>query len=168
MKKTIVAIIVLLLGVAASAQSAADSLARVSPEAIDTTLVGRSIFSLLPSKEKGDKAEVTVEQSSAVMEAMKKHIAANAARKQSGYRVRIYFDNSRNSRVASEQADSKFVEMHPGIPAYRSYQNPFFKVTVGDFRTKSEAMELLEGVKAEFPSSFIVREEINYPVVTVE
>ena len=48
---------------------------------------------------------------------------------------------------------------------YRTYSNPFFRVTVGDFRTKSEAMQLLQQVKGAFPTAFIVRETIGYPVV---
>ena len=51
--------------------------------------------------------------------------------------------------------------------AYRSYANPYFKVTVGDFRTKSEAMALLERIKYEFPSAFVVKENISYPIVDV-
>ena len=54
---------------------------------------------------------------------------------------------------------------HPGIAAYRSYENPFFKVTVGDFRTRSEAMQLLTSIKSEFPKAFLVKENINYPAV---
>jgi hypothetical protein len=36
---------------------------------------------------------------------------------------------------------------------------------VGDFRTKSEAMELLSRIRYEFPSAFVVKESIEYPVV---
>ena len=38
-------------------------------------------------------------------------------------------------------------------------------MTVGDFRTKSEAVELLNRIKSDFPSAFIVKENINYPIV---
>ncbi len=51
------------------------------------------------------------------------------------------------------------------MAAYRTYSNPFFRVTVGDFRTKSEAMQLLLQVKGAFPTAFIVKETIGYPVV---
>jgi hypothetical protein len=57
------------------------------------------------------------------------------------------------------------VDLHKDIPAYRTYTNPYFKVTVGDFRTKSEAMELLSRIRSEFPSAFVVKENIEYPVV---
>ena len=41
-------------------------------------------------------------------------------------------------------------------------------MTVGDFRTKSEAMELLSRIKYSFPSAFVVKENISYPVVDKE
>ena len=59
----------------------------------------------------------------------------------------------------------RFKGMFPDVAAYRTYSNPFFKVTVGDFRTKSEATRLLQQVKGSFPSAFIVKETINYPPV---
>jgi hypothetical protein len=51
---------------------------------------------------------------------------------------------------------------------YRVYANPYFKVTVGDFRTRSEAMEMLSRIKYSFPSAFVVKENIEYPAVDSE
>ncbi|MBQ8062198.1 MAG: SPOR domain-containing protein [Bacteroidales bacterium] len=134
--------------------------------ALDSTLVGKNIFSLLPSKSKGAKANVSVHQSDNIMKALNNQIASNSSRKVSGYRVRIFNDNKQTSRGASEAALNRFKGMYPGIAAYRTYSNPFFKVTVGDFRTKSEAMQLLQQIKGSFPSAFIVKESaINYPPV---
>jgi hypothetical protein len=39
---------------------------------------------------------------------------------------------------------------------------------VGDFRTKSEAMALLARIKGDFPSAFVVKENIEYPVVDTD
>ena len=46
--------------------------------------------------------------------------------------------------------------------------NPYFKVTVGDFRTRSEAVKLLERIRGAFPSAFVVKENIEFPVVDKE
>ena len=125
--------------------------------AVDSSLVGKSIFNLLPN--------VTVHQSQSILASMNRQISSNSSRRLSGYRVRIFNDSKQNSRGASEAAMARFKGMYPGIAAYRTYSNPFFKVTVGDFRTKSEAMRLLQQVKGSFPSAFIVKETINYPQV---
>ena len=55
--------------------------------------------------------------------------------------------------------------MFPDVSAYRTYANPYFKVTVGDCRNKSEAMILLNRIKKAFPSAFVVKENVRYPVV---
>lgn len=142
-----------------------DSIIYVPTTAVDSSLVGLDIMSIMPSKAKGDKADVNVSSSAAIAGALKSHIEANPERKISGYRVRIFFDNSQSARKDSEATLKKFMSGHPGIAAYRSYQNPYFKVTVGDFRTRSEALELFERIKGEFPAAFILKENINYPVV---
>ena len=59
----------------------------------------------------------------------------------------------------------RFKAAYPGHGAYRSFASPYFKVTVGDFRTKSEAMQLMRSLKSDFPSAFVVKENINYPIV---
>ena len=99
---------------------------------------------------------------------MASHIRDNASRTLSGYRIRIFFDNKQTARTESEAALKRFEALYHDVSAYRSYANPYFKVTVGDFRTKSEAMELLERIKHEFPSAFVVKENISFPVVDKE
>jgi hypothetical protein len=90
-------------------------------------------------------------------------VANNQNRQIEGYRIRIFFKES--ARTESEEVMKKFIAKYPGVPAYRSYANPYFKVTVGDFRNKSEAMQLLEKFIGEYPTAFVVKEMISYPVV---
>ncbi len=133
--------------------------------AIDTTLAGKNIFNILSS---GREAEVEISQSQMISGSMKSHIASNGERTMSGYRVRIFFDNKQSARNESEATLKKFNSLFPEVMAYRIYANPYFKVTVGDFRTKSEAMALLARIKGAFPSAFVVKENIEYPVVDSE
>lgn len=131
---------------------------------LDSTLVGVDIFALLPKGNPRD-AEISISQPGNISKAMDAHIANNATKNITGYRVRIFFDNKQDSRQASEAALKRFESTHPGVAAYRSFVSPFFKVTVGDFRTKSEAMQLLQSLTADFPSAFVVKENIKYPIV---
>lgn len=169
MKKIIILSVLFMLGsVLSQAQELRDSVVYRRAAAIDSTLYGRNILEMMPSRSKGDKADVHVRQSEAVMAALSRQIAENPSRTISGYRVRIYFDNSQNARTVSEKIEAQFARSHPEIPVYRSFQSPYFKVTVGDFRNKSEAMEVLERLKAEYPSAFILKENIGYPAIDKE
>ena len=141
-----------------------DSVIYRQSAAMDSTLVGKNIFNLLSGYGGGD-SKVTVHQSQRILNAFESHVAANSSRTSTGFRVRIFNDNKQTSRNDSEAALDRFKGMFPGISVYRTYSNPFFRVTVGDFRTKSEAMQLLQQVKGAFPTAFIVKETIGYPVV---
>lgn len=141
----------------------ADSIVYRPVAAVDTTMTGRNIFDLLPAP--GSDAEVDIRQSQLIRGSMAAHIESNASRTMSGYRVRIFFDNRQTARKESENVLKKFNSIFPDVMAYRLYANPYFKVTVGDFRTKSEAMALLARIKGEFPSAFVVKENIEYPAV---
>lgn len=180
MKKTrnlIVAILVLTLSMAGAYSVSAqeievpkgyelvDSLVYRHVAGVDTLLVGKDVFHIMPLKAKGGNADVEIYQSQEVASALRKQIQDNFKRTMNGYRVRIFFDNKQTARVESEETIKKFEAMYHDVKAYRTYANPYFKVTVGDFRTKSEAMELLARIKREFPSAFVVKESIEFPVV---
>jgi hypothetical protein len=136
-----------------------DSLIYVPTAGVDSTLAGRDIFELI---------EPSVQQPDAVRRGFTKHLQANRDKVIHGYRVRIFFDNKQDARSASEQAVNYFRQAYPGVTVYRSYTAPFFKVTVGDCRTRSEAMQLLQRVRGDYPSAFVIKETIAYPPVDKE
>lgn len=127
---------------------------------VDTLLKGKYVFNELPN--------ATINQSLEISNAMQAHISRNSSRSLSGYRVRIFFDNSQSARTGSEKIQHQFETQYPGVPTYRSYTYPFFKVTVGDFRTKSQAMKFLSSIQRQYPSAFLVRENISYPAIDNE
>jgi len=131
--------------------------------AVDTSFAGKDVFHVMPLKARGGKADVEIYQSQDIADAVREQVASNVKRPIYGYRVRIFFDNRQTARKESEETLKRFESMFHDVKAYRTYANPYFKVTVGDFRTKSEAMELLTRIKVAFPSAFVVKESISYP-----
>ncbi len=77
-----------------------------------------------------------------------------------GYRVRIFLDNGQNARASANAAITRFRELYPNIPTYLTYENPYFKVTVGNCLTSEEAIILLGRINNAFDRAFLVREEI--------
>lgn len=134
-----------------------DTVMYVRVPLLDTALEGRNIFELLDG--------VDLQQSLSVRTALIRHIRLNGERKMEGYRIRIFFDNRQNARSESERIEKEFRTLFPDLQTYRSYVNPYFKVTVGDFRTRSEAMSQLSAIKSIYPSAFLVKEDIAYPVL---
>ena len=123
---------------------------------VDSTLMGRSILSVLGSG-------VTVNQSRTMRSALDGYVSNNAAKKLTGYRIRVYFDNGQNARNRSEAIARSVSGTYPGIGVYRTFESPNFKVTVGDFRTKDEALKVYHSLKAAYPTAIILKETINYP-----
>ncbi len=77
-----------------------------------------------------------------------------------GYRVQLYYGGNRTEAL---ELKSKFAQLHPEVESYLIYQQPYFRLRVGDFRTRLEAYKLMKKVEKEFPSVFIVNDEINFP-----
>ncbi len=132
------------------------------PPLVDSTFLNRDIFEMLLTNEY-NQGNITINQSHKIEVAMRNIIAGAFQRKLNGYRIRIYFDNKQDSRAKSESIKNSFLNLFPETEAYRTYDNPYFKVTVGDFRTRSDAMKFLRRVETLYPSAFIVREAINFP-----
>lgn len=123
-------------------------------EAKDTTAV-YDVFDKLSEN-------VTVNQPEAVRTAMAAHVERKAKLIASGladqtFRIRIFFDSGQSARAASEAAAARFRNLHPGVPVSRTFTDPFFKVTVGNYATKADAANALKTIQQEFPTAFIVR-----------
>lgn len=127
--------------------------------AVDSSLVGRDVFQFVK-----DGGSVTINQSATVEAAFPEYLKKNAEKKKNGYRIRIFFDNKQSARAQSEEVEKLFIEQFPQYPVYRTYTNPYFKVAVGDFRSKSDAVRVLEKIKREYPKAFIIKDVINYPL----
>jgi hypothetical protein len=77
-----------------------------------------------------------------------------------GYRVQIYFGGN---RPKATEVKMDFSLMHPEITSYLTYNQPNFKIRVGDFRTRLEAQKFLKDIQGQYASSFIVPDEIKLP-----
>ena len=169
MKRLLLTLLSLLTaGFAALAQNvdpivepSSDSTRIIRPN-VDPDYEGRDIFVLLHERENG-KGIVSLQQSTDLMNALRDQVYKNRHRRINGYRIRIYSGNSQDARRRSEEIAAGFAAAHPGVPVYKSYSNPFFKVTVGDFRTRDEALRFAESIAGRYQSAFLVREPINYP-----
>ena len=143
----------LFIGVAASAQAP-----------VDSSLLGVDILSLIHQNE-GPNGTAIVNQSIEIRNALSRHIVANSSAKLQGYRVRIFFDSDRTARAKSASIAAGFREKYPEVPVYVSHVSPYFKVAVGDFRTRADAQRFASKLSATgaYPYVFVVKEQINYP-----
>lgn len=80
-----------------------------------------------------------------------------------GYRIQVSFGQDRND---ANKLRNEFSGKFPELPTYLTYNQPYFKIYAGDFRTKLEAFKYLGQVKKAYPAAFVVRDKINPPPLT--
>lgn len=92
---------------------------------------------------------------------LKKSYQGSSSKKVKGFRILIFSDSSPSARGEANAARARFSRLYQKLPAYLYYDNPYFKVTVGNFRTKEEAQRQLGRILKNFPTAFIVHEQIS-------
>lgn len=78
-----------------------------------------------------------------------------------GFKVQIFFDSGNNSKKAAQTAREKFMEVYPEVIAYLTFNSPYYRVRVGDFRTKLEAEGFLFQLTTAYPNAFTVPDRIQ-------
>jgi hypothetical protein len=119
------------------------------------------IFTELEEK-KYYEGDITIIQDETLKEMVTDHVKS-MSRTIPGYRINIFRDSGTNARQDAENYRSKFIRKYGNISSYLIYDTPFFKVYIGDFRTKSEALKVKEKIKWDFPDAFIINDDINPP-----
>ena len=142
---------------AAAQEPATDTTSVGASQPLDSLLVGASIFDRLA------EYNTEVNQIPQIREAFSKYIEQNSGKKRHGYRIRIFISNAQNARAQSLEVENSFKKLFPAIPTYRTPSNPYFKVTVGNYRSRSDAARALTIIKEEYPAAFMVKETIDYP-----
>jgi len=90
-------------------------------------------------------------------EAKKKEAGMN------GYRVQIFFGSGHTARKNANKIRNEFVATYKEIAAHVLFEEPNFKVRVGDFRTKSEALKVLVEIRQKYKGAYIVTDYIEFP-----
>ena len=80
-----------------------------------------------------------------------------------GFRVHLYMDSGNRARLNTQREQADFQEMYPDWKSYIVYDEPYFKLRAGDFRTRLDARRFLEEIRRDYPAAYIVVDLINYP-----
>ena len=108
------------------------------------------------------QGRVTIKGDVTVTQMVEKHIELNSKVKTiPGFRVQIAAFSGANSKTSAFDLRDRFMLDYPTVQAYIVFDEPNFKVKVGDFRTRLEAYAFLQQIK-EVYKGYIVRDNI-YP-----
>jgi len=86
-----------------------------------------------------------------------------------GFRIQIYSSSTRNAKEESGKVNAEFLSkfpesQYPELKSHTQFAQPaYYKIRVGDFRTKTEATRLFLLISKVFPDAYIVPDIINFP-----
>jgi len=93
-----------------------------------------------------------------------RHIMANASKEGvDGWRIQIYRGGHRTANEDANKVRARFMESYPNISTYLTFDRPnWFKVKVGDYRTREEAAKDFFDIQQRFPDAYLIRDVIAY------
>lgn len=126
-----------------------------------------NIFEALAVPDSTSHATVKIHQDKRIelLLANKKHLNSQDQATTSGFRVQVFSSNvQRTAKNNAFRIESQIQEAFPNQAVYVNYYSPFWKVRVGDFKTKTDAQKLRNQLIEAFPTMkseiYIVPEEI--------
>ena len=118
-----------------------------------------------PSAYEEDEPDLEVEVEHEAPEAlMSGHADRGTTQTMEGYRVQVFSSQERSDAESVYERANNWWEglddrpeglLADELPVYITYRQPYYRVRIGDFRTRSEAEQALEYVRSEFSDAFI-------------
>lgn len=110
------------------------------------------------------KGSLHVKQDSRVDRLMKRQRDVYAVSNTlNGFRVQIFMEIGNEAVDHAEVVKKEFTKSFPEIPIYLSYEQPYYRLRVGDFRNRIEAEKYLRLIKPQFSLAFVTADVINPP-----
>ena len=110
------------------------------------------------------RGKLQVNKDSRLERLMKKQrdlYAANST--MNGYRVQIFMEIGNDAVSHAESVRGAFSAAFPELPVYLTYEQPYYRLRVGDFRNRVEAEKYVRLIKPQFNLAFVTADVINPP-----
>lgn len=103
--------------------------------------------------------KVTIHQDSSITDLLDRYKSYNAKKDvMDGYRIQIMYTDIRDEAYKIKAAMYK---EFPEISSYVEYEQPYYKLRLGDFKTRLEATYYLQKIISLYSGAFIVRDKIK-------
>ena len=105
-----------------------------------------------------------MEQDSRIDRLMQKQREVYAANNtMNGFRVQIFMEIGNEAVNHAKSVKAGFERQFPDLPIYLSYEQPYYRLRVGDFRNRVEAEKYLRILKPKYGLAFVTADIINPP-----
>ncbi len=79
-----------------------------------------------------------------------------------GYRIQIYKESGNTALAKALTIRDNFEKIF-NVPAYITFNEPYYRVRVGNFRTRLDAIRFLEKIKRVYPLAWDIQDDIQIP-----
>ncbi len=125
------------------------------------------IFSILFIGALSSIAQVEVIADGRLQTILEQHITFNEiARTSPGFRIKVGVFTGPGSKQSAFDLRDEIANNFPDLRAYVFFEEPNFTVKCGDYTSKLSAYGLYIKLKELYPSSVIIRDYINFPVLS--
>ena len=121
------------------------------------------------NEQQDDYGKITITQDAKLYQMVDAFSDANKREGIKGYRIQIYSGSGQNARSTMQTISQQFLKNFPDFdPAqvYPEYKTPYFKLCVGDFRSRGEANAFFHKIRELYPDSYVVNSKIKFPKLT--
>ena len=84
-----------------------------------------------------------------------------------GFRVQIFMELGNDALYHADSVRTKFSEKYPEVPIYLVFGQPYYRLRIGDFRTRLEAENMYQRVKKHYRDAFVTADRINLPDIAL-
>ncbi len=80
-----------------------------------------------------------------------------------GYRIQLMMESGNHALTEAQELTVEFSEQHPDVGTYITFREPYYRVRVGNFRTRLEAENFLSQITRKYPSAWVIQDDIVIP-----
>ena len=80
-----------------------------------------------------------------------------------GYRIQIFMESGNDAVEHANLVIEEFKVNYPDIPIYLVFGQPYYRLRVGDFRTRLEAEKMFQTLSQDYKKAFITSDRIQLP-----
>ncbi len=111
-----------------------------------------------------NKGKLILEQDQRIEQLIQRQIEIHAADSTiDGFRIQIFMESGNDAVELANTAMEEFKEKYPDTPIYLVFGQPYYRLRVGDFRTRLEAEKAFQTLSQDYKKAFITSDRIQLP-----
>ena len=80
-----------------------------------------------------------------------------------GFRIQIFMESGNDAVDLANVAMEEFKAKYPDMPIYLVFGQPYYRLRVGDFRTRLEAEKVFQTISQDYKKAFVTSDRIQLP-----